>query len=246
LKHPTNTSGVSFTNTASYTYDKINGDSSSQGTGAAGTANMSVIEPHLTATKSVSYASPSGQAITVPAKVGDVLQYTITIPNNGNSEAFDADVIDTLPANVSMVPGSAMALINGTPAPGFIANPATSATVPTLPSGTLAWGSQYNGDGSLDIPVSQSLVLTYQVTVQSANGAPITNTAWAAWTSRNGALTGERTGAGCRPMSSPNIMLPPASATPVPGRYHHHYQIGGLRFLEYWTQHRHRLDSARR
>jgi uncharacterized repeat protein (TIGR01451 family)/fimbrial isopeptide formation D2 family protein len=212
----TNYSGVSFTNSASYTYNKLNGGSSTQGTGSAGTANMSVVEPHLTAAKAVSYVLPSGQAITVPAKVGDVLQYTITIPNNGNSEAFDADVIDTLPPNVQLY-GVPTAQINGSTVTGFNPTPATSATVPSLPSGYLAWGSQYNNDGSLNIPVNGTLVLTYQVQVLSVNGAPLTNTAWAAWTSLNNVTSGERTGAGCPSITSPNnYCTPPASATPVP------------------------------
>ncbi len=211
-----NTSGVLFSNSASYTYDKVNGYSSTQAAGGTGGASsMTVVEPNLTATKSVIYASPSGQAITVPAKVGDVLQYTITIPNNGNSDAYDADIIDTLPPNVQLYN---VLPISGIPAVGFKASPATSATAPALPPGTIAWGSTYNNDGSLDIPVGQSLVLTYQVQVMSVNGAPLTNTAWAAWNSRDGGISGERTGAGCPTnVTSPNnYCTAPASATPVP------------------------------
>jgi large repetitive protein len=202
-----NISGVTFANTASYTYDKINGNSLTQATGgAATTSNMTVVEPHLTVAKAVSYASPAGQAITVPAKVGDVLQYTVTVTNNGNSEAFDADVMDFLPSNVSLN-GAATATINGTPVSGFVATPAT------LVSGALDWGSQ-NGDGSLDIPVGQSLVLTYQVAVQEVNGTPITNNVYADWTSQDGPVTGERTGAGCPTVSLPNnYCTGPASAS---------------------------------
>jgi uncharacterized repeat protein (TIGR01451 family)/fimbrial isopeptide formation D2 family protein len=202
-----NISGATFANTASYTYDKINGNSLTQATGgAATTSNMTVVEPHLTVTKAVSYASPVGQAITVPAKVGDVLQYTVTVTNNGNSKAFDADVMDFLPSNVSLN-GAATATINGTPVSGFVATPTT------LVSGALDWGSQ-NGDGSLDIPVGQSLVLTYQVAVQEVNGTPIINNVYADWTSQDGPVTGERTGAGCPTVSSPNnYCTGPASAS---------------------------------
>jgi uncharacterized repeat protein (TIGR01451 family)/fimbrial isopeptide formation D2 family protein len=213
-----NTNGVSFVNNASYTYNKIQGGGiSTQGTGAAGSASMSVVEPHLIAAKTVSYASPAGQAITVPAKVGDVLQYTITIPNNGSSEAYDADVIDTLPSNVQLY-NVLPAQINGGPVVGFKASPATSATAPALPPGTVAWGSTYNSDGSLDIRVGETLVLTYQVQVMSVNGAPLTNTAWAAWNSLDGGISGERTGAGCPTniVSPNNYCTAPASATPVP------------------------------
>ena len=207
----TNISGVTFTNTASYTYDKINGDSMTQATGGAGTtSNMTVVEPHLTATKAVSYASPAGQAITVPAKVGDVLQYTVTVTNNGGSEAYDADVMDFLPQNGSLVAGSAAAQINGSPVGGFIATPTT------LASGSVDWGNQ-NGDNNLDIPVNGTLVLTYQVQVQWVDGTLINNTIYAAWTSRDGDVTGERTGEGCPNWTSPNNYCSgPVTATPVP------------------------------
>ncbi len=131
----------------------------------------------------------------------------ITIPNSGSSTAFDTNVVDTLPVNVSLVPGSATAQINGVPVTGFVANPTT------LPSGALAWGRQ-NNDGTLDIPAGQSLVLTYRVTVVSVNGLPINNSVYVDWTSLQDAQSGERTGAGCPTITSPNnYCYGPASAT---------------------------------
>jgi hypothetical protein len=109
---------------------------------------------------------------------------------SGGSTAFDADVIDTLPANISLVPGSATARINGVPVAGFVVNPTT------LPGGALAWGRQ-NGDETFDIPAGQSLVLTYRVTVVSVNGLPINNSVYGDWTSLQDAQSGERTGASC-------------------------------------------------
>jgi len=194
----TNVAGLNFTNTAYYTYNKVNGDATTQGNGAADTtANMTVVEPLLTATKTVSYASPLGKAITAPAAVGDVLQYTITIPNSGTSEAYDTDVLDQLPANLSLVANSATAKIGGVPVNGFLATPTT------LANGTLVWGFQ-NGDGNLDIPVGQSLVLTYQATVLSVNGTPISNNAYVDWSSLDTAITGERNGDGCPTTTAPN------------------------------------------
>lgn len=194
----TNRGGVTFTNSASYTYDKINGDSLTQVTGsAAATSGMTVVEPHLTAAKSVSYASPAGKSITAPAAPGDVLRYTVTIRNDGSSEAYDADVTDFLPANVSLVPGSATAQINGVPVSGFITTPAT------LAGGAVVWGNQ-NGDTTLDIPAGGTLVLNYNVGVQETSGAPITNSVYAEWTSLSGSITGERTGDGCPNVTAPN------------------------------------------
>jgi len=193
-----NRGGVTFGNTASYTYDKINGDSLTQATGgAATTSNMTVVEPHLTAAKTVSYASPAGKSVTSPAEPGDVLRYTVTVNNDGGSRAYDADVMDFLPANVSLIPGSATAQINALPVSGFITNPIL------LPSGAVDWGIQ-NGDASLDIPAGGTLVLTYQAGVLATSGAPITNNAYVDWTSLSGSITGERTGAGCPNVTSPN------------------------------------------
>jgi len=193
-----NRSGVTFTNSASYTYDKINGDSLTQGSGGAATTSaMTVVEPHLTVAKGVSYASPAGKAITAPAAPGDVLRYTVTINNDGSAEAYDADVMDFLPSNLPLVPSSATAQINGAPVSGFIATPTL------LANGALGWGGQ-NGDASLDIPAGGTLVLTYQVSVLATSGAPITNSVYVDWTSLPGAVTGERTGAGCPNVTSPN------------------------------------------
>jgi uncharacterized repeat protein (TIGR01451 family)/fimbrial isopeptide formation D2 family protein len=187
----TNQSGVSFTNSASYTYNRMNGNNATQTVGGgSSTLNMVVVEPNLTATKAVTFVTPAGKLPTDPATVGDVLQYTVTIPNNGGSTAFDTNVVDTLPANLSLVPGSATAEINGVPVAGFVVTPTT------LPGSALAWGSR-NGDGTLDIPVGQSLVLTYRVTVMAVTGTNITNSVFVDWTSLDGGSTAERTGAGC-------------------------------------------------
>ncbi len=186
-----NQDGVTFTNTSSYTYNKINGDTTTQGTGGAGTtAPMTVVEPNLTISKAVSYVAPAGKLDSAAANPGDVLQYTVTIINNGTSDAYDADVLDTLPSNLALVTGSATATINGVAVSGFVITPTT------LASGALVWGAQ-NGDGSLDIPVGQTLVLSYRATVLSANGTDIINSAYTSWASLDGDVIGQRNGGGC-------------------------------------------------
>jgi uncharacterized repeat protein (TIGR01451 family)/fimbrial isopeptide formation D2 family protein len=194
----TNRNGLTFTNTASYTYNKINGDNATQGIGGgATTPNMTVVEPALAITKAVSYATPAGKAGGAPAAAGDVLQYTVTVANNGTAPAYDADVLDFLPANLSLVAGSATATINGVAVAGFVAQPTV------LPSGALVWGAQ-NGDGLLDVPVGATLVLSYRANVLSANGTPITNSVYTDWASLNGGVAGERNGAGCPSVTAPN------------------------------------------
>ena len=144
--------------------------------GETTTANMYVVEPLLIAGKTMSFVSPAGKQPTDPATVGDVLEYKLTITNSSglySSTAYDVNITDTLPSNVVLVPGSAKALINGAAVTGFVATPAT-------PSGTtLVWGRD-NDDGSLDIPVGQQLVLTYQVTVVDASSvSSFSSRAWA-------------------------------------------------------------------
>ena len=204
----TNRRGVTFTNSASYTYNKMNGDSLTQAAGgSAATTPMSVVEPHLSSAKTVSYAMPAGKSITTPAEPGDVLRYTVTVSNDGNSPAYDADVMDFLPSNVALVADSATAQINGTPVSGFKPTPSV------LENGAVVWGYQ-NGDTTLDIPMGGTLVLTYNASVLDANGEPISNSAYADWTSLSGAITGERTGAGCPNWTSPNnYCTGPATAT---------------------------------
>jgi len=204
----TNRNGLAFANTASYTYNKINGNGATQGLGgSATTADMTVVEPALAIAKVVSYAVPAAKSAGAPAVAGDVLQYTVTVTNNGTAPAYDADVLDFLPANLSLVAGSAAATINGVAVAGFVAQPAV------LPSGALVWGAR-NGDGLLDIPVGATLVLSYRANVLSANGTPISNSAYTDWASLNGGLAGERNGAGCPGVTAPdNYCAGPATST---------------------------------
>ncbi|MDF3031687.1 MAG: conserved repeat domain protein [Moraxellaceae bacterium] len=194
----TNQRGLAFVNSAAFTYNRVNGSAATQKSGGtASSGSMTITEPTLAAGKAVSFVTPAGKTTADPATVGDVLQYTVTLANTGDATAFDANVVDTLPAGMSLVANSATATLNGVAVAGFVAEP-------TVLSGTtLAWGRQ-NGDGSLDIPAGQALVLTYRVTVETASGAPAVNSARADWTSRNDAPGAERTGAGCPAITQPN------------------------------------------
>jgi len=204
----TNQRGLLFNNSASYTYNRVNGIADpQQGGGAVSTPDMSVVEPVATATKTVRFVSPAGKLVSDPATVGDILEYEVTVPNSGDATAYDVNIVDTLPAGVTLVSASATAQINGVAVPAFVVDPTT------LPSGALAWGRE-NGDGSLDIPAGQSLVLTYQVTVVSVTGATIANSVHVDWTSLPDGLGAERTGAGCPTIAAPNdYCFGPATAT---------------------------------
>ncbi|WP_346837319.1 isopeptide-forming domain-containing fimbrial protein [Microbulbifer sp. SAOS-129_SWC] len=173
-----NQDGTTFSNTASYTYSRSQGGSQSDGSGTADTtAPMTVVEPDLSsASKTVVNVTRGGSAA---AQGGDTLEYTVTLPNNGNSTAYDVSITDTLPAGVSLVAGSAQ--ING------------SASAPAVSGNQLIWGRD-RGDESLDIAASSSLVLTYQVQVDSVDGSDLVNSVIADWTSLDGAVAGERSG----------------------------------------------------
>jgi uncharacterized repeat protein (TIGR01451 family)/fimbrial isopeptide formation D2 family protein len=188
----TNQSGLSFGNSATFTYNRMNGNEDTQTTGSAGSSGaMTVVEPNLAAAKAVSFVIPAGKPASEPAAVGDVLEYVVTIANSGESTAFDTSVVDTLPAELVLVADSATAQINGADVTGFVVTPID------LGGGALVWGDQ-NGDETLDIPADQSLVLTYRARVDSTAGAVIENSVYVDWTSLNGGTTAERTGAGCQ------------------------------------------------
>ncbi len=127
--------------------------------------------------------------------------------NSGTSTAYDVNVVDTLPSELSLYTGfTPTALINGAPAAGFVATPTNA------PDGPLVWG-RGNGDGSLDIPVGRSLVLTYRVVVEEA-GIDLSNSVMVDWTSLDGASSDERTGDGCPTWTAPNdYCTGPAVAT---------------------------------
>ena len=213
-----NQASAAFNNSASYSYNRANGVDSTKLSGGSGTTpNMTVTEPLVSASKTARFVTPAGKPASDPATVGDVLEYLVTIVNSGSSTAFDANIVDTLPANVAPVAGSATARINGVAVTGFVANPATPAGT------TLIWG-RGNGDGNLDIPAGQSLLLTYQVLVVDASAvSSFTNSAYVDWTSldedfpldlTNPFPGRERTGAGCPSTTLPNdYCAGPASVT---------------------------------
>jgi uncharacterized repeat protein (TIGR01451 family)/fimbrial isopeptide formation D2 family protein len=194
----TNQRGLTFDNSASYTYNRVNGNAGTQMSGAgASTGSRTVVEPLLTVSKAVRNVTP-GKALTDPAAGGDILEYVVTVPNSGDATAYDVGIADTLPPelvrNTAFTP---TATINAVAVPGFVATPTQTGSV-------LFWGAG-NGDESLDIPVGQSLVLTYRVNVVSVSGTPISNSVLVDWTSLDGnSSSAQRSGAGCPVITAPD------------------------------------------
>ncbi|MEN8168987.1 MAG: isopeptide-forming domain-containing fimbrial protein [Pseudomonadota bacterium] len=209
LNNPTNIDSLQFYNSAYYTYRRSNDTSAPQLTTNTVTTTdfMTVVESDLTtSTKSATYISPPTKTVGVDAATaGDVLQYTLTIPNTGNSTAYDVTVVDILPADVSLDTLSATASLydpsgpTTTPIAGFVVEPDPG----VLATGTAVWGSE-NTDGTLDVPVGQSLIITYEVTVASVTGSDITNAVHIDWSSLNDASVYERDGAGCPTVTAPD------------------------------------------
>ena len=183
-----------------------NGETGAQETLTDAAAAVTVVEPVLAAAKTVSNVTPGKQPAD-PPEGGDLLEYVIAILNSGTSTAHDVNIVDTLPSVLSLYTGfTPTATINGAPAAGFVATPANA------PIGPLVWG-RGNSDDSLDIPVGQSLILTYRAVVQAAGG-DISNSAMVDWTSLNGVSGFERTGEGCPAWTAPNdYCTGPAVAT---------------------------------
>ncbi|HEX5636359.1 MAG TPA: isopeptide-forming domain-containing fimbrial protein, partial [Gammaproteobacteria bacterium] len=88
-----NSAGDVFQNTASYTYDSVNNDASSQAPGGgATTANMTIVEPlsmvlDKTAPVNMEYGTPG--------------TYVIDVQNTGTGPAYDLTIIDHLPDPVA-------------------------------------------------------------------------------------------------------------------------------------------------
>jgi fimbrial isopeptide formation D2 family protein/uncharacterized repeat protein (TIGR01451 family) len=186
-----NVAGLAFSNTASYTYNQIDGNAATRMSGASNTtAVMTVVEPSVTVTKSVNPATPP--------KAGDILTYTVnlTAASGANfSDAFDAGLVDTLSLGLAYQAGTAT--VNGTG--NTIADPASNGDGITTPQ-TLTWTWDPNpavSTADIDIVEGTTVTVTYQVRVLDtvSAGQTLTNSVTARWTSLDGANSDERTGA---------------------------------------------------
>lgn len=176
----------------------------------ASTARITVVEPNLSLAKAMSNITSPG----LPPDGGDVLEYTLTLVNSGNSTAYDINLVDTLSPLLRLDAAfTPTASIGGVAVGGFVATPAGA------PAGPLVWG-RGNGDGSLDVPATQTLVVRYRAVVQTAAqpGVTISNSVVADWTSLDGASSFERTGAGCPSITAPNdhCVGPAVTSTTTP------------------------------
>jgi uncharacterized repeat protein (TIGR01451 family) len=92
------------------------------------------------------------QALTVPARTGDVVTYSIVLKNSGGPVTSTIRLTDTIPSGLEYKPGSVTA---------------TSGIVNSSQLPTITWQSS--------LPVNFPITLTYAVTVSSASTLTIRN-----------------------------------------------------------------------
>lgn len=181
-----NQNGTILTNTAALTYtNPVSGVTSVP----AGSVNVRVIEPRLTAQKSVT---------PLTAQAGDTMTYTARFTNTGESTAFDVTMTDTLPAGVAQPALVSCAISNTVISSTLSGTPPNIAISPTVA-------------GAWDVPVGQALVCSYTVVAQNSLSihSAFTNTADADWSSRDGDDPNQRV----YDDSNPNIIFDGAQDT---------------------------------
>ena len=187
---PTNTTGLSFTNTASYLYNYVDGNAASQRVGAAGTsAAMTIVGPD---TITLQKSGPVSMTLGAPAT------FTLDVQNTGTGPAWNLTLLDELPN----LPTAGTC---DTPPSGFTAQVFQSDGVTPI-SGLLAQGSDFSvnvrGQPDCDFALSlltpattlgasERLIVTYQSVLDddSLNGETATNIAGATdWFSADGSI----------------------------------------------------------
>jgi fimbrial isopeptide formation D2 family protein len=182
--------GVSFTNTASYTYTNIPPGLDTSSTSGP----VTIVEPLLAIAKTVANVSNPGAA----PIVGDILRYTVNFTASGGaagdnfSDAFDLLIEDSLSLGLAYQSGTAA--VDGTG--NTIDNPAVTGDGSTTPQ-TLTW-SLADGTADIDVIEGTQVALTYDVVVLSGvlPGQRLTNSATVQWTGQDGANVFERNGTG--------------------------------------------------
>jgi fimbrial isopeptide formation D2 family protein/uncharacterized repeat protein (TIGR01451 family) len=192
--------GLSFANSASYTYATSLGGAPISGGSDATDTLLRIVEPSIAVTKSVTPNTP-------PA-AGAILTYTLTLTASGGanfSNAYDVSIVDSLSLGLTYVPNSAT--VAGTPV-----NPTITGDGVTTPQ-VLTWNTGF------DIPEGTAPVVTYQVQVLAGVGPNQTlrNDVRVAWTSLNGVNANERTGTGTPAYNDYFATAFTTLTTPMPG-----------------------------
>ncbi|WP_455375944.1 OmpA family protein [Kaarinaea lacus] len=183
-----NQQGLSFTNSASYTYNRTNGDPGTRTFTASDVSpTVTIVEPAITTiVKNVNNATPSP---------GDTITYSVALTANGAggfSDVFDVILTDVLPAGLSYVPGSSLVTAGaGVGADNSINDP--DVTVNADGTETLVWGVI---EADVDIQVGDTVTVSYNVLVDPTAifNQSYTNSVYAQWSSVDGSSGAERDG----------------------------------------------------
>ncbi|RME90904.1 MAG: sortase [Anaerolineae bacterium] len=134
-------------------------------------ADVNVVEPELQVVKTVTDPNPAP---------GEVVTFTLTVSHAPTSaaDAFDVLIYDDIPVGLVLDPTS----ITVTPSAG-ISGVTDNSTASRIEVGVDSF------------PQGETLTITFDATVTASYGSPITNTAYATWTSLPGDDANERTGA---------------------------------------------------
>jgi large repetitive protein len=191
--------GVSFTNTASYTYAESAGGTPLLGGAGVTPEPLTLVEPLLGIEKAVANVTNPGE----PPVAGDVLRYTLTFPASAGpeySDAFDLGIVDTLSLGLAYQPGTATVDGSG----NTIADPVVAGDGIDTPQ-TLTWDPAA-GAADIGVPEGTTVTVTYDVVVLGTVEAlqDLVNSAWVQWTGLDGESAYERTGEGCPAITPPN------------------------------------------
>ena len=184
----TNVSGLAFTNTASFLYDLIDGDDTTQRPGPPGTsAPMTIVGPDvLTLEKS----GPTSMTIGTPAT------FTLDVHDASAGPAWNLTILDRLANDATG--GTCDAAPTAITAQVFQADGTTAVSAPLVPGTDFA--VVFNGDPACELQLSmlspasvigpdQRLIVTYDAALDadSQDGAVLTNVAGATqWFSTDG------------------------------------------------------------
>jgi len=170
--------GLSFSNTASYTYTDIPPGSVTDGTSSP----LTLVEPFLSVAKTVTNLNRPGMG----PQPGDILRYTVNLTAASGATltgAFDTDLIDSLSPGLVYVTGTARI-------GGLAVEPSVTGDGSTTPQ-TLTWTS------AVDVPEAASVPAVYDVRVLDTvvAGQVLSNSVTVLWTGLDGPSSYERTGA---------------------------------------------------
>lgn len=191
LNTTTNQNSLAFINTASYTYNRSNGNTSTQtSVGASSTTNMTVLEPQIaTITKTADNPTPTA---------GSIVRYSVTLTASGGanfSDVFDVTITDSLDPGLVYEGNPTVTVGGGVSADNTISAPVITGDGSIATPQTLVW-SLNDANGDIDIAEGTAITISYDVRLLDSVLAnqTLSNSVVAQWTSIDGANIGERNG----------------------------------------------------